>query len=180
MMNWEACSAVERRQGKVSGAWVFAGTRVPVASLYENLARGATVEQFLDCLPGVEERQVEGGSRLRGGDAEGFRAAVRLLFDQGTPVPLRRHLVGHSADTAADRGWSDLDNGELIENAEQEGYDVLNTTDQNIRHQQNLRGRRLTIAVPLSTAWSDVRLRTEAIRAAELDMRPGDVQDVPI
>ena len=58
MPNWNACSAVERRRGKVSGAWVFAGTRVPLASLYENLARGATVEQFLEWFPGVEEHQV--------------------------------------------------------------------------------------------------------------------------
>ena len=58
MMNWDACSAVERRPGKVSGAWVFVGTRVPLSSLYENLARGATVEQFLDWFSGVEERQV--------------------------------------------------------------------------------------------------------------------------
>ena len=59
MMNWEVCSAVERRPGKVSGAWVFAGTRVPLASLYKNLASGATVEQFLEWFPGVEERQVK-------------------------------------------------------------------------------------------------------------------------
>ena len=59
MTNWDACSAVERRAGKVSGAWVFAGTRVPLASLYENLASGATVEQYLEWFPGVEERQVK-------------------------------------------------------------------------------------------------------------------------
>ena len=58
MPSWNACPAVERRLGKVSGAWVFAGTRVPLASLYENLARGATVEQFLEWFPGVEEHQV--------------------------------------------------------------------------------------------------------------------------
>ena len=58
---------------------------------------------------------------------------MRILFDQGTPAPLRRHLDGHVVDTAAERGWSDLDNGDLIENAEREGYDVLITTDQNLR-----------------------------------------------
>lgn len=58
MVNWETCAAVERRPGKVSGAWVFAGTRVPLASLYENLARGATVEQFLEWFPGVKEGHV--------------------------------------------------------------------------------------------------------------------------
>ena len=58
MVDWDGCAAVERRPGRVSGAWVFAGTRVPLASLYENLAGGATVEQFLEWFPGVEERQV--------------------------------------------------------------------------------------------------------------------------
>ena len=62
-------------------------------------------------------------------------------MDQGAPAPLRRHLDGHVVDTAAERGWSDLDNGDLIENAEREGYDVLITTDQNMRYQQNLAGR---------------------------------------
>ena len=55
---------------------------------------------------------------------------MKILFDQGTPVPLRRHLAGHSVDTASEQGWSDLDNGDLIENAEHEGYEVLITTDQ--------------------------------------------------
>ena len=78
---------------------------------------------------------------------------MRILFDQGTPAPLRRHLDGHEVDTAAERGWSDLDNGDLIENAEREGYDVLITTDQNMRYQQNLAGRMLAVVVLLSTAW---------------------------
>ncbi len=58
MTNWTGCPAVERRPGKVGGAWVFAGTRVPLAALYENLASGATVEEFVAWFPGVERRQV--------------------------------------------------------------------------------------------------------------------------
>ena len=80
MMDWEACSAVQRRPGKMSGAWVFAGTRVPLASLYENLACGATVEQFLDLVSRGGGTSGQGGSRIRGEDAEGFGAAVKLLF----------------------------------------------------------------------------------------------------
>ena len=57
-MHWEFCSAVERNPRKISGAWAFTGTRVPVYALFENLASGATVEQFLEWFPGVEERQV--------------------------------------------------------------------------------------------------------------------------
>ncbi len=58
MTNWDTCPAVERKPGKVSGAWVFAGTRIPLYALYENLASGATVEEFVEWFPGVDEKQV--------------------------------------------------------------------------------------------------------------------------
>jgi len=56
---WTTCSAIERDSEKVSGAWVFRGTRVPVTALFENLRDGATIEQFLSWFPGVERWQVE-------------------------------------------------------------------------------------------------------------------------
>lgn len=56
---WEALDAVERESGKVSGTWVFRGTRVPVAALFENLRDGATIDEFLEWFPGVERSQVE-------------------------------------------------------------------------------------------------------------------------
>ncbi|MCH7751006.1 MAG: DUF433 domain-containing protein [Planctomycetes bacterium] len=59
MGNWEECDAVERITEKVSGAWVFRGTRVPVAALFENLKDGASIEDFLGYFPGVERSQVE-------------------------------------------------------------------------------------------------------------------------
>ena len=66
---------------------------------------------------------------------------MKILFDHGTPRPLRRELPGHSVDTAADKGWDRLANGDLIDSAEQDGYEILITTDQSMRHQQNLAGR---------------------------------------
>ncbi len=56
--NWGGCPAVERTPGKVSGAWVFAGTRIPLSALYENLACGATISEFVEWFPGVDEQQV--------------------------------------------------------------------------------------------------------------------------
>ena len=56
--NWDACPAVERTPGKVGGAWVFAGTRIPLSALYENLACGATISDFVEWFPGVDEDQV--------------------------------------------------------------------------------------------------------------------------
>ena len=58
MTNWETCPAVERRPEKISGAWAFIGTRVPVNALFENLESGATVKQFLEWYPEVKEWQV--------------------------------------------------------------------------------------------------------------------------
>ncbi|HEX7570659.1 MAG TPA: DUF433 domain-containing protein [Verrucomicrobiae bacterium] len=59
MLDWSQCNAVERIAGKVSGAWLFKGTRVPVAGLFENLEDGATVADFLTWFPGVTRAQVE-------------------------------------------------------------------------------------------------------------------------
>lgn len=59
MLDWSQCPAVERMAGKVSGAWLFRGTRVPVKALFENLEDGATVSQFLEWFPGVTRQQVE-------------------------------------------------------------------------------------------------------------------------
>ena len=61
---------------------------------------------------------------------------MKILFDQGTPVPLRQHLHGHAVDTAFERGWSDLHNGELLDRAEADGY---------WPYQQNLAARRLVL-----------------------------------
>jgi len=105
---------------------------------------------------------------------------LKLLFDQGTPAPLRDHLPEHSVDTLAEKGWSDKDNGELLDLAEREGYEILVTTDQNLRHQQNLAGRRIGVVVLLSTNWPDVRLRAREIGQAIGLVRSGEFIEVPI
>ena len=103
---------------------------------------------------------------------------MKLLFDQGTPAPLRRHLHGHSVDTLAEKGWSQKGNGELLDLAEHDGYDVLVTTDQSLPHQQNL--ARWRVGVLLSTDWSGVRLCTGEIARAIEAVRPGQAVEVRI
>jgi hypothetical protein len=71
---------------------------------------------------------------------------VRILFDQGTPVPLRSALSSHEISTVFELGWSTFANGDLLEAAERD-FELLITTDQHIRNQQNLAGRRLAILV---------------------------------
>jgi len=72
---------------------------------------------------------------------------VRVLFDQGTPVPLRNHLPTHQVTTAFELNWGSLSNGELLSEAEAANFEVLVTTDQNLRYQQNLTKRRIAIVV---------------------------------
>jgi uncharacterized protein (DUF433 family) len=59
VLDWSQCPAVERIPGKVGGAWLFTGTRVPVKALFENLEGGATVSEFIEWFPGVTLEQVE-------------------------------------------------------------------------------------------------------------------------
>ena len=83
-------------------------------------------------------------------------------------------------DRSAERGWELLENGELIRKAEEDGYEVIVTTDQNMQYQQNLAGSRLAIVVLMATAWPRVQHRTEEIRAAIQEVESGQVREVPI
>ena len=105
---------------------------------------------------------------------------MKILFDHGTPAPLRHHLTERSVDRSTERGWELLENGELIRKAEEEGYEVIVTTDQSMRYQQNLTGRRLAIVVLLATAWPRVQHRTAEIRQAIEEVGPGELREVPI
>lgn len=66
---------------------------------------------------------------------------MRILLDHNAPAPLRHWLIPHQVETAYERGWAELTNGELLRVAEQAGFDVMITTDKGIRYQQNLTGR---------------------------------------
>jgi hypothetical protein len=83
-------------------------------------------------------------------------------------------------DTAFEHGWSALHNGELLDVAEQEGYDLLMTTDQNLRYQQHLANRQLAIIVLLSTSWPRIQLRIDAIQAVVESIMPGGYQEIAI
>ena len=78
---------------------------------------------------------------------------MRILFDQGTPVPLRKFLSDHQVATAFERGWNTLKNGDLLAVAEQNNFEILITTDQHLKYQQNLSERQIAIIVLSSTSW---------------------------
>lgn len=105
---------------------------------------------------------------------------MKILFDQGVPAPLRKHLAGHEVDTAFERGWSNLGNGALLDCAEADGYQLLVTTDRNLRHQQNLAGRQVAIVVLLAASWPRIRQRLDDIGAVVEQVAPGQYREVPI
>ena len=97
---------------------------------------------------------------------------MKILFDQGTPAPLRHELPKHSVATAFEKGWAALSNGDLLAKAEQE-FDLLLTTDQNLKYQQNLADRRIAILVLPTTSWPKIRLHTAEIAAAVDQIKAG-------
>lgn len=102
---------------------------------------------------------------------------MKILFDQGAPVPLRRSLAPHETATAFEMGWSNLANGELLAAAEGK-FDALITTDQNLQYQQNLQGRRLAILVLPTTNWLEIRNHLPAVAAAVNALQPGDYREL--
>ena len=102
---------------------------------------------------------------------------MRILFDQGTPVPLRRSLSAHTVSTALEMGWSNLENGDLLREAEKQ-FDLLVTTDQNLRYQQNLAGRRLAVLILPTTNWLEIEQHTQQVVAAVAAIQPGEYQEL--
>lgn len=105
---------------------------------------------------------------------------MRILFDHGTPYPLRVSLTGHSITRTQDMGWDRLSNGELLTAAEQAGFELLLTTDKNIRYQQNLSGRKIAIVVLGTAQWPVLRLHTQQVVTAVNAVTPGSYTEVDI
>jgi hypothetical protein len=105
---------------------------------------------------------------------------MRVLFDQATPLPIRSYLAGHSVRTAAQQGWATLRNGDLLMVAEGAGFDILLTTDKNIRYQQNLAARKIAIVVLGQQQWPQLRLHVQRIIEAIQAAKPGSYAEVEI
>lgn len=103
-----------------------------------------------------------------------------VLFDQGTPVPIRPFLIGHTVKTAAEQGWSTLSNGNLLNAAEAAGFEILVTTDKNFTYQQNLQGRKIAIVVLGNQQWPVLRVHVRAVVDAVNTALPGSYVFVEI
>src|SRR4051812_26654314 len=103
---------------------------------------------------------------------------MRVLFDQGTPVPLRGFLNPHTVMTVYEMGWSRTRNGDLLRLATQQMFEVFLTTDQNLKHQQNLTGRHIAIVVLPTTSWPVIQKHIDKIAAVLESIAPGDVIEI--
>jgi hypothetical protein len=104
----------------------------------------------------------------------------RVLFDKNVPYSLRRHLTDCQVQTADDEGWGQISNGELIGCAENAGYQIMLTCDQNMQYQQNLVRRKISMVVLGSNVWPSVRKKIEEIEAALKRASPGSFEFIEI
>lgn len=105
---------------------------------------------------------------------------MRILFDQGVPRGLSASLSGHEVTEARHRKWERISNGELLTLAEGAGFDLLLTTDKNVRYQQNLTGRKISIVVLGNSPWWLVRQHLDAIVSAVSSATRGSFAEVEI
>jgi predicted nuclease of predicted toxin-antitoxin system len=105
---------------------------------------------------------------------------MKILFDQGTPVPLRRALSAYLVHTVYELGWATVQNGALLAQAEAEGFTLFITTDQNLKYQQTLAGRQLAIMVLSTTSWPRIQAHTVAILEHINAILPGDYMEIAI
>ena len=103
---------------------------------------------------------------------------MRILFDQGTPAPLRDYLTGHDVQTVFELGWSRLTNGELLTAAADQSFDMLITTDQQLRYQQNLSGRTVRVAVLMTTSWPRIKAEVDQVIAIHGEIKPGEYREI--
>jgi hypothetical protein len=105
---------------------------------------------------------------------------MRILFDQAAPVPIRPFLKHHFVRTAAQEGWDKLRNGDLLAAAEEAGFDLLLTTDKNMRYQQNFAARKIALVVLGQQQWPQLRPHVRRVVEAVDAATPGSYVEVEI
>ena len=103
---------------------------------------------------------------------------MKVLLDENLPHLLRNNLGDHDVFTVRYKGWAGLKNGELLEAAEYDGFEVFITGDQTLSYEQNLTGRRVAIVVLSSIDWHIIKDNLPPILAALDNAVPGSVQEV--
>jgi hypothetical protein len=102
---------------------------------------------------------------------------VKILLDACAPRPLRRFLSGHSVSTAQEMGWGGLKNGDLLREAETQ-FEVFISTDQNLKYQQQVAGRKLAVLVLPTNDWPRIRSKGKEIAARVATLKPGEFAEL--
>ena len=103
---------------------------------------------------------------------------MKVLLDACVPRPLRKFLPDHVVHTAQEMGWGQLKNGALLQAVEPE-FDAFLTSDQNLKYQQNIAGRKLAILVLPTSDWPTLRRMADKIAAKVAALKPGDFVEMP-
>jgi hypothetical protein len=98
---------------------------------------------------------------------------MRILLDENTPRGVRGILTSHDARTAPQMGWGGLSNSDLLDAAEQAGFEALVTCDQNMVLQQNLAGRNIAVVVLSTNTWLLIRAQPQIVQRAVANASPG-------
>jgi uncharacterized protein (DUF433 family) len=144
----------------LGGVPVFKGTRVPIKTLFEYLENDYSLEEFLECFPSVTRNLARQVLECSGQALTPSTAAWGFCLTSVVPGPMHKLLIGQSCSTVQDLGWGGIKNGDLLQRAEGE-FDLFITSDQNIRYQQNLIGRRIAI---LELSTNDISRIQAAVR----------------
>ena len=105
---------------------------------------------------------------------------MKILFDEGVPKQLRRLLARDDITLVEEKGWKGIKNGRLLQQAEENGFDVLITADQNLKYQQNLKGRRIGVIVLPYNRRKWMPLLVPALTAALNQMQAGIFVEIPL
>jgi hypothetical protein len=105
---------------------------------------------------------------------------VKILFDANTPAPLARFLLRHEVVRADQLGWQGLENGALLDAAEEAGFDLLLTCDQNVQYQQNFASRKLALVILSSNHWPTMRRVAARIATAVDFVQTGQIVKVDL
>ncbi len=105
---------------------------------------------------------------------------MRVLLDECVPKRLRRHIVGHDVRTVPEMSWSGKKNGDLLAAMKADGFDVLLTVDQNLRHQQNLADAAIAVIVLIgpSNRLADLLPLIPSTLTALSSIKPGEVVEI--
>lgn len=105
---------------------------------------------------------------------------MKILFDQGVDDRIKKELTGHQVQFSRHMNWSEMSNGTLLIAAETAGFELMITTDKNLKYQQNLSKRRISIIVLGTNYWPETQRHLAEIVAAVKAAAPGSFYEIPM